>query len=151
MSISPVLLLLFSLSIWLLSLFSLLLPPDADSSDSPLILTLGGADHRGISHSTPVNVLSLKEFFCHFLHGAPDRSNALRPALMAPWFAFGPSLCAAAVPVAAGPLRLFVVGSALTSSLLPCQRRYWLWYDNERSTHAEMNPSMEIVANEHMQ
>jgi len=129
--------LLFSLSMWLLSLFSLLLLPDADSSDSPLILTLGGADHRGISHSTPVNVLSLKELFCHFRHGAPDRSNALRPAFIAPWFALGPSLCAAVVPVAAGPLGLLAVGSTLPSSLNFVSACSYCHDDDGRSMCAE--------------
>lgn len=77
-------LLLFSLSSWLLSLFSLLLSPEADSSHSPLILTFGGADHRGISHSLPVKVLILNELFCHFRQGVPERSSALSPALIAP-------------------------------------------------------------------
>ena len=97
-------LLLFSLSTWLLSLFSLLLSPDADADPSVLVLDsiviLGGAVHRGISQVTPVKLLSLKPPFCHLRHGFPVRSRARRPALIAPWLALGPSLWAA-VPFAA--------------------------------------------------
>jgi len=75
---------LFSLSIWLLSLFSLLLSPDADPSELPSTLIFGGAFHRGISQTTPVKLLSLKLPFCHLRHGLPVRSRARRPALMAP-------------------------------------------------------------------
>jgi hypothetical protein len=84
--------LLFSLSSWLLSLFSLLLSPDAGSSESPLTLALGGAVQRGISQLTPVKLLSRKPPFCHLRQGFPERSRALRPALIAPWLALGPSL-----------------------------------------------------------
>jgi uncharacterized membrane protein YbhN (UPF0104 family) len=97
-------LLLFSLSTWLLSLFSLLLPPEADAEPSVLVLDsiviLGGAVHRGISQVTPVKLLSLKPPFCHLRHGFPVRSRARSPALIAPWLALGPSLWAA-VPFAA--------------------------------------------------
>jgi hypothetical protein len=65
--------------------------PSADDSGRDL----GGAVHRGISHTTPVNVLSVKPPLFHLRQGLPDRSSARRPALMAPWLALGPSLCAA--------------------------------------------------------
>jgi len=89
-------LLLFSLSLPVLSLFSLLLsaPVDVEPSESPPRVNFGGARHRGISQTTPVNDLSVKPPFCHFRQGLPDRSRARRPALIAPWFALGPSLCA---------------------------------------------------------
>jgi len=97
-STSPPLMLL-SLLFGSFSLFSLLLPSadtvvDDSWVDSRLIL--GGAVHRGISQTTPVKLLSRKPPLVHFRHGLPDRSRARRPALMAPWFALGPSLCAAA-------------------------------------------------------
>lgn len=88
-------LLLFSLSTWL-SLFSLLLPPDAEPSELPSIEIFGGAFQRGISQTTPVKLLSVNPPFCHFLHGLPVLSSARSPALIAPWLALGPSLCAAA-------------------------------------------------------
>jgi len=98
---TPALLLfsLFSLSIWLFSLFSLLLSPEADSSEIPSALVFGGAFQRGNSQTTPVKLFNLKLPFCHLRHGFPERSSALRPALIAPWLAFGPSLWA--VPLAA--------------------------------------------------
>jgi len=92
MSAPPLLFSLFSLSIWLLSLFSLLLSPEAESPNVPSALTFGGAVQRGISQTTPVKLLSLKLPFCHLRQGLPDRSRARRPALMAPWLALGPSL-----------------------------------------------------------
>jgi hypothetical protein len=101
MSAPPLLFSLFSLSIWLLSLFSLLLSPDAESPEVPSAFTFGGAVQRGISQVTPVKLLSLKLPFCHLRHGFPDRSRARRPALIAPWLALGPSLWAAPVPFAA--------------------------------------------------
>lgn len=96
-SAPPVLLLtLFSLSIWLLSLFSLLLSPDTDwLSEVACALILGGAFHRGISQTTPVNVFILNPPFAHLRQGLPVRSRARNPALIAPWLALGPSLCAA--------------------------------------------------------
>lgn len=93
-------LLLFSLSTWLLSLFSLLLSSDVEPSAGLFSTVIfGGAFHRGISQTTPVKLLTLKLSFCHLRHGLPDRSRARRPALMAPWLALGPSLWA--VPFAA--------------------------------------------------
>lgn len=79
---------LFSLS----SLFSLLLPAaetaaeaEADSSVTTGSGSgLGGAVHRGISHTVPVKLLSLKPPFAHFRQGLPERSRARRPAFMAP-------------------------------------------------------------------
>jgi hypothetical protein len=81
-------LLLFSLGTWLLSLFSLLLSPEADTDPSVLVLvsrvTFGGAFQRGISQTTPVKLFSVKLPFCHLRHGFPVRSRARRPALIAP-------------------------------------------------------------------
>lgn len=51
----------------------------------------GGAVQRGISHSTPVKVLRRKPPRFHLRQGLPERSRARSPALMAPWFALGPS------------------------------------------------------------
>lgn len=91
----PALLLLLSLFIWLPSLFSLLLlstEPVVVSSPPVSGLDLGGADQRGTPQTTPVKLLSVKPPFCHFRHGVPDLSSARKPALIAPWFALGPSL-----------------------------------------------------------
>jgi hypothetical protein len=88
------LLMLFSLFIWLPSLFSLLLL-SAEllvSSVEASAWDFGGATQRGISHKTPVNDFNLKPPLVHLRQGVPDRSRARRPALMAPWFALGPSL-----------------------------------------------------------
>ena len=52
----------------------------------------GGAPQDGRCHTTPVKLLTLKPFFSHLRQGLPVRSRARRPALMAPWLAFGPSL-----------------------------------------------------------
>lgn len=81
------------------SLFSLLLPladtgPKVGTSSgvaSSTGLGFGGAVHRWISHETPVKVLSWKLPLAHLRQGFPERSRARRPALMAPWFALGPS------------------------------------------------------------
>lgn len=94
------------------SLFSLVLlsaeaaadPSAVDSSNS-----LGGAVQRGTSQTMPVKLLRTKPPFAHLRHGLPDRSRARSPALIAPWFALGPSLCPAA------PDRAF--GSIVPSSL----------------------------------
>lgn len=43
---------------------------------------------------TPVKLLSVKDPLAHLRHGLPERSSARSPALMAPWLALGPSLCA---------------------------------------------------------
>jgi hypothetical protein len=113
-SMSPVTLALFSLGTAVLSLFSLLLAsPSCSASGLPATLDLVGAFHRGISHMAPVKLLMLKPVFCHLRQGVPDRSRARRPALIAPWFALGPSLWAV------NPLMLFGVplGSMVPSSL----------------------------------
>lgn len=62
------------------------------ASSLPLSAALLGLVQVGISQETPVKLFNAKPCFCHRLHGFPVLSNALRPALMAPWFAFGPSL-----------------------------------------------------------
>lgn len=46
----------------------------------------------GSSQETPVKLLTEKPFLCHFRHGVPVLSSALRLALIKPVFAFGPSL-----------------------------------------------------------
>lgn len=87
---------LFSLFIWLPSLwFSLLLlsaDAAAESSEVASGFGFGGAVQRGISHTTPVKLLTRKPPLAHLRQGAPDRSSARSPALIAPWLAFGPSL-----------------------------------------------------------
>lgn len=42
--------------------------------------------------TTPVKLLSWNGLRSHLRHGAPVRSRARRPALIAPWLALGPSL-----------------------------------------------------------
>ncbi len=90
-------LLLFSLLSWLLpSLFSLLLPSAEAGVDSSAVsssgLGFGGAVQRRISQLTPVKLFREKPPRVHFRQGLPDRSSARSPALIAPWFALGPSL-----------------------------------------------------------
>ena len=101
-------LLLASLLTWLLSsLFSLLLLPSGvgmDPSADDSGRGFGGAVHRGISQTTPVKDLTLKPPLSHLRQGLPDRSSARRPALMAPWLALGPSLCAAREPRPPSPV-----------------------------------------------
>ena len=82
------------------SLFSLLLELSADAAvvESPVLdsgVFLGGAVQRGISQIVPVKLLSVKPPLFHLRQGLPERSRARRPALIAPWFALGPSLWAA--------------------------------------------------------
>jgi hypothetical protein len=73
-----------------------------------------GAFHEGTSHTTPVKLRRVKPFFSHLRHlNFPVRSRARRPALMAPWFALGPSF-EAGVAAAKG---LFVLGSLIMSPL----------------------------------
>jgi hypothetical protein len=48
--------------------------------------------HDGRSQDTPVKLFTLNVFRAHLRHGFPDLSKARRPALIAPWLAFGPSL-----------------------------------------------------------
>lgn len=78
------------------SLFSLLLLLSADAAlESPVLDSgafLGGAVQRGISHTVPVKLLRVKPPRFHLRQGLPERSRARRPALIAPWFALGPSL-----------------------------------------------------------
>lgn len=84
------------------SLFSLLLPSADGAAESSALdsgTVRGGAVQRGISQTTPVKLLSLKPPLAHLRQGLPDRSRARRPALMAPWFALGPSLWADGRPV----------------------------------------------------
>ena len=52
-----------------------------------------GVRHVGSSHTTPVKLLIRMPFFSQRLHGFPLRSRARKPALIAPRFALGPSLC----------------------------------------------------------
>src|SRR5436190_573720 len=89
---------LASLLTWLLSsLFSLLLLSaeiGVESSAEDSGRSLGGAVQRGISQTTPVKLFTTKLPLVHFRHGLPVRSSARRPALIAPWFALGPSLWA---------------------------------------------------------
>ena len=88
-------LLLCSLLSWLPSLLFSLLLLSADPVESGLTLSgrdLGGAVQRGTSHKTPVKLFNLKPPLAHLRQGLPDRSRARRPALIAPWFALGPSL-----------------------------------------------------------
>jgi hypothetical protein len=46
----------------------------------------------GSSHDTPVKLLTANPLRIHLRQGAPVRSRARRPALIAPWLALGPSL-----------------------------------------------------------
>ena len=55
--------------------------------------------HDGNSQTTPVKLLTANDFLFHLRHGLPDLSRARRPALIAPWLALGPSLCAAPAPL----------------------------------------------------
>jgi hypothetical protein len=91
---APLLLLLVLLGSAPLSLFSLLLLPSAEASveSSASRAFLFGAVQRGTSQTTPVKLLSVKPPLAHLRQGLPDLSRALRPALMAPWLALGPSL-----------------------------------------------------------
>lgn len=103
------------------SLFSLPLllstegAPESSLPDSGVFF--GGAVHRGTSQTTPVKLLSVKPPRAHLRHGLPDLSSARRPALMAPWFALGPSLCAPAARLAA---EWSIVPSSLWSLLVCC-------------------------------
>ncbi len=96
-------LLLFSLLTCSFSLFSLLLASAEAVVDSPASgwagLGRGGAVQRGISQRVPVKLFSLKPPLAHRRQGLPERSRARRPALIAPVFAFGPSLCEAPRPL----------------------------------------------------
>lgn len=77
-----------------------------------------GADQDPMAQLTPVKLLRAKPLRCHFRVGLPDLSKARRFALMAPVFALGLSLCAAAVGAVAGlgaSFDLSIVPSALVS------------------------------------
>lgn len=93
---APLLLLLPLLASGPFSLFSLLLllsaegAPDSSSADPGTVF--GGAFHRETSQTTPVKLLSVKPPTAHLRQGLPVLSRARSPALIAPWFAFGPSL-----------------------------------------------------------
>lgn len=116
---APLLLLLPLLASGPFGLFSLLLLLSAEGApDSSLTGSgtfFGGALHRETSHTTPVKLLTLKPPIAHLRQGFPDLSSARRPALMAPWFAFGPSLWP--------PPARFAAGSMVPSSL-PCVLEY---------------------------
>lgn len=118
-STSPPLLLWSGLFSTPFSLFSLLLPSAETVAESSVDVAsgfgLGGAVHRGTSQTVPVKLLSVNPPFVHLRHGLPERSRARRPALMAPWFALGPSLCAAPAPLALPPSTR--VPSSLRSSI----------------------------------
>lgn len=97
--------LLFSLWAALaLLLASLLLLPvsspffASELTTSSANLGFGGALQVGTCHTIPVKLLRLKLLRSHFRQGFPVRSRARRPALIAPWFAFGPSLWVAVGP-----------------------------------------------------
>lgn len=102
----PLLLLLMLFGSTPFSLFSLLLllsaeaVAAADSSAPSSGIGFGGAVQRWTSHTTPVKLFSVKPPLFHFRQGFPDLSRARSPALMAPWFALGPSLCAPAALLA---------------------------------------------------
>lgn len=107
--------LLFSLGIMLpspLALLSLSPVSRAPSLPSRSMSSFFGLGVRqmGTCQNTPVKLFSPNGFRCHFRHGAPVRSSARRPALMAPWLALGPSLCGAGMSLA---------WSMVPSSLLP--------------------------------
>lgn len=99
------------LLIWEISLAPSLVPFPFDTTGfSPPF-------HEGMSHETPVKLLTLKPLRSQRRHGLPERSRALRLALMAPALVLGLSLWAPPPPVG----RLFVVAvvwSIVPSSLL---------------------------------
>ena len=51
-----------------------------------------GVRQEGSSQTTPVKLFNWNDFRSHLRQGLPERSRARKPALIAPWFAFGPSL-----------------------------------------------------------
>lgn len=91
--------LLFSLSTALVLLFALLpISPlgwviSVASVESSSTAFVFGARQVGTPHRTPVKLFSWNGLRSHFRQGLPVRSRARRPALIAPWLAFGPSLC----------------------------------------------------------
>ena len=67
----------------------------AASPDSSLAsCSLFGAPQVGRLQTMPVKLLTVRPCLAHLRHGLPERSRARKPALMAPWLALGPSLCA---------------------------------------------------------
>lgn len=74
-----------------------------------------GALQVGIPQTTPVKLFSWNGLRSHLRHGLPVRSRARRPALIAPWLAFGPSLCEP--PVARPPVWPSVVPSSLRTAV----------------------------------
>lgn len=90
--------LLFSLGTALALLLALLsLSP---ASRTPSLVSLSpcsssictlGARHAGSCHWMPVKLFSCSGWRSHRRHGAPERSRARRPALIAPVLALGPS------------------------------------------------------------
>lgn len=54
-----------------------------------------GVRHEGSCHMIPVKLRSCRGLRSHLRHALPERSNARKPALMAPVLAFGPRRCAA--------------------------------------------------------
>lgn len=97
--------------LWLFSLGIALLPGGLSSLElslftSPLAsMPLGrvGAFQELKAHVAPVKDLSCRPFFSQRRQGLPERSRALKPALMAPVLALGPSLWAAALAALALP------------------------------------------------
>lgn len=72
-------------------------PVESLRTSSENVEPRGGAMYEGTCHTTPVKDRSLRPFFSHFLTlNLPVRSRARRLALIAPWFALGPTLGAAA-------------------------------------------------------
>lgn len=61
----------------------------------------------GSCQPIPVKLLRRRACFSHLRQGAPERSNARRPALMAPVLAFGPSRWAAGTLPGSPPSSLF--------------------------------------------
>lgn len=106
---------LFSLTALLSSLtFVSLEPVESLLTSSAKAELRAGAFHEGTSHTTPVKLRSLKPFFSHLRTlNLPVRSRARRPALIAPWFALGPSFWMGVAP-ARGVLLL---GSLTMSAL----------------------------------
>lgn len=63
--------------------------------------------HEGSCQRTPVKLRRRKGCFSHLRQGAPVRSKARRPALIAPVLAFGPNRWAAATLLKSPPSSLF--------------------------------------------
>ena len=76
-------------SMGLVSLSPLSRAADLASSDSDLVEWKVRQD--GSCHRTPVKLRRRRGCRSHLRHGAPVRSRARRPALIAPVLAFGPS------------------------------------------------------------